>query len=69
VLSAAPFNILAERSPSDRLNCVQVGCGGRATEHFSQVYDKNAQNLYAIVDPDERRHQAVRTGSPRKTCP
>jgi len=33
---------------------VQVGLRReRATEHFSQVYDKNAQNLYAIVDPDE----------------
>src|SRR6266404_3114292 len=60
VLSAAPFNILAERSPSDRLNCVQVGCGGRAMAHLQAVIEKNQQNLFAIVDPDERQHQVVR---------
>jgi predicted dehydrogenase len=42
--------------PKDKLNCVQIGCGGRAGDHFKQVIGKNAQNLYAIVDPDEKKH-------------
>ena len=66
VLSAAPFNILAERSPSDRLNCVQVGCGGRAMAHLQAVIEKNKQNLFAIVDPDERQHQVVRDWMTKK---
>lgn len=44
----------------DKLNCVQVGCGGRAMSHLKAVIDQNHQNLYAIVDPDEKRHATVK---------
>src|SRR5665213_4317383 len=57
---AAPFltfpNIGGARAPSDILNCVQVGCGGRGTTHLEQVIVVHKQNLAAIVDPDEKRH-------------
>jgi predicted dehydrogenase len=45
--------------PSDTLNCVQIGCGGRADTHLEQVIDVHRQRLAAIVDPDEKRHAHV----------
>jgi predicted dehydrogenase len=62
---AAPFltfpNIggASTGQPSDTLNCVQVGCGGRADTHLEQVIDLHRQNLAAIVDPDDKRHAHV----------
>ncbi len=50
----------------DKLNCVQVGCGGRAMNHLDAVIAKNGQNLYAIVDPDEARHASVRNWIKKK---
>jgi len=47
------------RLPKDKLNVVQIGCGGRSGDHLKQVIDHNGQNLYAIVDPDEKRHASV----------
>ncbi len=45
-----------------KLNCVQIGCGGRAmTGHLDEVIGRNHQNLYAVVDPDEKKHLAVRS--------
>jgi predicted dehydrogenase len=44
---------------SAKLNCVQVGCGGRAMTHLDQVIDRYGQNLAAIVDPDEKSHSRV----------
>ena len=34
-VSAAP-NLLAARSPSDLLNCVLIGCGGRGMTHLNR---------------------------------
>ncbi|MDB6021582.1 MAG: gfo 6 [Pedosphaera sp.] len=50
------------RLPDEKLNCVQIGCGGRGNSHLEAVIGekaKNPQNLYAIVDPDEKKHAAV----------
>lgn len=52
-------NIIARPTPSDTLNVVQIGCGGRSMDHLKNVIGKNKQTLYAIVDPDEKRHRAV----------
>jgi predicted dehydrogenase len=53
-------NILAATGTMDKLNCVQVGCGGRAMHHLSEVIGTLGQNLYAIVEPDERKHATVK---------
>ncbi len=63
-LSAARFlpgpNLLAETGTIDKLNCVQIGCGGRGlSAHIAEAIGKHGQNLYAIVDPDESKHKAV----------
>src|SRR5580658_3270379 len=44
-------NILSARQPSDTLNCVQIGCGGRGETHLDEVILKQKQNLVAMVDP------------------
>jgi len=43
----------------DKLNCVQIGCGGRGMTHLEEAIGRKRQNLYAIVDPDEKKHRAV----------
>src|SRR6266480_5033278 len=53
-------NILAATGTIDKLNCVQIGCGGRGmSAHLDQVVNRHRQNLYAIVDPDANRHAEV----------
>ena len=52
-------NLLAARSPSDILNCVLIGCGGRGMTHLNEIVARNKQNLVAIVDPEEKRHAEV----------
>jgi predicted dehydrogenase len=52
-------NILAAAGSGDKLNCVQIGCGGRAMTHLDAVIGQGGQNLAAIVDPDENKHVAV----------
>jgi predicted dehydrogenase len=57
-----PFvSSLGARGAGDKLNCVQVGCGGRADTHLEQVIGVHRQNLVAFVDPDEKRHGHVPT--------
>jgi len=62
---AAPFltfpNVVraSARKAVDKLNCVQVGCGGRAMTHVEQAIYRYGQNLVAIVDPDEKSHRRV----------
>ena len=51
----------AARKAVDKLNCVQVGCGGRAMSHFEQVFVRYGQNLTAIVDPDDKTFSKVST--------
>ena len=54
-------NILAATGTIDKLNCVQIGCGGRGmSAHLDQVVNRHQQNLYAIVDPDANRHAEVK---------
>jgi len=53
-------NLLAAAGTLDKLNCVQVGCGIRSSAHLSAVIGELGQNLYAIVDPDERKHASVK---------
>ncbi|HWY77932.1 MAG TPA: twin-arginine translocation signal domain-containing protein, partial [Verrucomicrobiae bacterium] len=54
-------NLLAATGTIDKLNCVHIGCGGRGiSAHISEAIGKHGQNLYAIVDPDENKHKAVR---------
>jgi predicted dehydrogenase len=45
--------------PKDKLNCVQIGCGGRGNAHLNAAIEKNDQNLYAIVEPDEKKQASV----------
>jgi predicted dehydrogenase len=47
--------ILSARQPSDTLNCVQIGCGGRGEEHLKQAILLQHQNLVAMVDPVEHQ--------------
>ena len=48
-------SILSARQPSDVLNCVQIGCGGRGGTHLEQVIVDQRQRLVAMVDPDDRQ--------------
>ena len=57
VLSAAPFNILHAANAGEKIRIAQIGCGGRAMAHLGATLD---ENLVAIVDVDEKRHDAVR---------
>lgn len=60
-ISAARFfvtsDLIAAGSPSKKLNCVQIGCGGRGMNHLGA---NSKENLIAIVDVDENRHLAVK---------
>src|SRR5579864_8935893 len=48
-------NLLAATGPSDKLNCVQIGCGGRGlSAHIDWIVNNSKENLVAIVDPDEK---------------
>ena len=49
-------NILAAARPGEKLNCVQIGCGGRGlSSHLDWVVTQSKDNVVAIVDADERR--------------
>jgi predicted dehydrogenase len=48
-------SILSARQPSDTLNCVQIGCGGRGETHLNEAILKQHQNLVALVDPAEHQ--------------
>src|SRR6516225_6795066 len=43
-----------------KLNCVQIGCGGRGMSHLEWLVTQSKDNLVAIVDPDEKRHAAIK---------
>jgi predicted dehydrogenase len=47
--------ILSAREPGDLLNCVLIGCGGRAQTHLEQVIQNQKQRLVAMVDPDDSK--------------
>jgi predicted dehydrogenase len=44
----------------DKLNCVQIGCGGRGMNHLEWFVQQSHENLVAIVDPDEKQHAKVK---------
>jgi predicted dehydrogenase len=48
-------SILSARQPSDILNCVQIGCGGRSKTHLENAILQQKQNLVALVDPDDNQ--------------
>jgi predicted dehydrogenase len=48
-------SILSARQPSDTLNCVQIGCGGRGETHLDEAILKHRQNLVALVDPADHQ--------------
>jgi predicted dehydrogenase len=69
-LSTVQFpSILSARGATEKLNCVQVGCGGRASQHLDEVINKQRQNLIAVVDPDENRHGWVKGWLDDKNLP
>lgn len=52
-------HLLAAESPGRKLNCAQIGGGGRGMNHIEWVTQQSKDNLVAVVDPDEKRHAAV----------
>jgi predicted dehydrogenase len=54
-------NLLAAEDPGRKLDCVQIGCGGRGLEaHLDWLVRHSKDNVVAIVDPDEKRHAEVK---------
>jgi predicted dehydrogenase len=61
--------LLAARAAGEKLNCAQIGCGGRGMTHLDAAIGKSGQNLYALVEPDEKRHAAVRKWLEQRQIP
>jgi len=59
-------NLLAAPNAGDKLNCVQIGCGGRGMSHLDWAVTQSKDNLVAIVDPDEKNHAKVKSWLQRK---
>ncbi len=55
-----PAANLIAAAPSNRLNCALVGCGGRSMEHLKWLATESKDNIFAIVDPDEKAHAKVK---------
>jgi len=53
-------NLLAAPEAAEKLKCVQIGCGGRGMYHLEYVARQAKENVFAIVDPDEKRHARVK---------
>ena len=53
-------NLLASGDALRKLNCVQIGCGGRGMNHLEYVVGDSQENVVAIVDPDEKSHAKVK---------
>ena len=46
-----PRSSFARRAAGDKLNCVQIGCGGRGlSSHIDWLVTQSKDNLVAIVD-------------------
>jgi predicted dehydrogenase len=55
------FSLFAAPAPGTKLNCVQIGCGGRGiSAHLDWLINQSHDNVVAIVDPDEKAHAAVK---------
>jgi predicted dehydrogenase len=54
-------NLLAAQGANNKLNCVQIGCGGRGfSSHLNWLVNTSGDNVVAIVDPDEKAQAKVR---------
>jgi predicted dehydrogenase len=53
-------NIVKAQDAAKKLNCVQIGCGGRAMNHLQWIVEQAGDNVVAIVDPDEKQHAKVK---------
>ena len=53
-------NLLAAAGTGGKLNCVQIGCGGRGMTHLDWVVTQSKDNVVAIVDADEKNHAKVK---------
>ena len=54
-------NLLAAQDAGAKLNCVQIGCGGRGlSAHLDWLVKRSKDNVVAIVDVDEKRHAVVK---------
>jgi predicted dehydrogenase len=53
-------NVLGAASPGAKLNCVQIGCGGRGMSHLDWLVTQSKDNLVAIVDADQKNHEKVK---------
>src|SRR5579859_2790700 len=59
-LSSAPY-LLRAADPGRKLNCAQIGCGGRGLgSHLQWLATQTQDNIVAIVDADERQHAKVK---------
>ena len=61
--SAIPLvgpNILRAAGAGNKLNCVHIGCGNRAMSHLELIVTQTQDNVMAIVDPDENKHDKVK---------
>src|SRR5437764_361267 len=53
-------NLLRGQDAGKKVNCVQIGCGGRAMAHLDWVVGQAKEHIIAIVDPDEKQHAKVK---------
>src|SRR6516162_8718439 len=61
-LSGIPLvgpNLLRAAGAGNKLNCVHIGCGGRAMSHLDWIVTQSHDNVMAIVDPDEKAQAKV----------
>ena len=56
---SAPY-IMSGAEATRKLNCVLIGCGGRAMNHLEWLATTSKDNILAIVDPDEKQHAKVK---------
>jgi predicted dehydrogenase len=60
-LNLPRFSLFGATGPGAKLNCVQIGCGGRGlSAHLDWLINQSHDNVVAIVDPDEKSHAAVK---------
>ena len=56
----------AHASGDDILKIGLIGCGGRGMNHLEWLVTQTKDNLLAIVDPDEKSHDKVKSWLKRK---
>ena len=53
-------SVLTAAEPSQKLQCVLIGCGNRGMAHLDWVITQSKDNLVAIVDPDDKNHAKIK---------